>query len=65
MRKTSLFIASLVVVAEIFAIASPAQAVVCARGPYRAGCATPNGAAVVRKPAPVTCRIVSGVRICR
>jgi hypothetical protein len=28
----------------------PAQAVVCARGVYRAGCAGPNGAAVVRKP---------------
>jgi hypothetical protein len=30
---------------------SPAHAIACASGPYRAGCAGPNGAAVVRKPA--------------
>ena len=29
---------------------SVAQAVVCARGVYRAGCAGPNGAAVTRRP---------------
>jgi hypothetical protein len=29
-----------------------AHAAVCADGVYRAGCAGPNGAAVVRKPAP-------------
>ncbi len=29
---------------------SPARAVTCANGVYRAGCAGPNGAAVVRKP---------------
>jgi hypothetical protein len=28
----------------------PAHAVVCARGVYRAGCAGPNGGAVVRRP---------------
>ncbi|WP_426955397.1 hypothetical protein [Muricoccus radiodurans] len=28
-----------------------AEAVTCARGVYRAGCAGPNGAAVVRRPA--------------
>jgi hypothetical protein len=37
----------------------PVLAVTCANGVYRAGCAGPNGAAVVRKPpparAPVTC----------
>jgi hypothetical protein len=46
----------------------PAEAVVCARGVVRAGCAGPNGAAVVRRPvaAPVTtCRIVNGVRVCK
>ncbi len=32
------------------AIVSPAGAVTCANGVYRAGCAGPNGAAVVRKP---------------
>ena len=33
-----------------FALAQPAHAVVCAKGVYRAGCAGPNGAAVVRRP---------------
>ncbi len=28
----------------------PADAMTCARGVYRAGCAGPNGAAVVRRP---------------
>ena len=40
--------------------APPANAVECAQGVYRAGCAGPNGAAMVRKPvdpphAAVTC----------
>src|ERR1041384_3850473 len=33
-----------------FALAQPAHAVVCAKGVYRAGCAGPNGAAVVGRP---------------
>src|SRR5213079_1574334 len=33
-----------------FALAQPGHAVVCAKGVYRAGCAGPNGAAVVRRP---------------
>ena len=43
-----------------------AGAMVCARGVYRAGCAGPRGAAVVRRPA-VACRwvIVNGVRVRR
>jgi hypothetical protein len=43
-----------------------ANAVVCARGVYRAGCAGPRGAAVVRRPA-VVCRTVwvNGVRVRR
>lgn len=40
-------------------VPSASWAVTCAAGVYRAGCAGPNGAAVVRKPAPapahVTC----------
>jgi hypothetical protein len=40
-------------------IPSASWAVTCAAGVYRAGCAGPNGAAVVRKPPPppaqVTC----------
>ena len=36
-----------------------ANAVVCARGVYRAGCAGPNAAVVVRKPVPaVRCTTV-------
>ena len=43
-----------------------AGAVVCARGVYRAGCASTRGAVVVRKPA-VVCRsvIVNGVKVRR
>jgi len=43
-----------------------ANAVVCANGVYRAGCAGPRGAAVVRKPA-VVCRTVwvNGVKVRR
>lgn len=43
-----------------------ANAVVCARGVYRAGCVGPRGAAVVRRPA-VVCRTVwvNGVRVRR
>ncbi len=43
-----------------------ANAVVCARGVYRAGCAGPRGAAVVRRPA-VVCRTVwvNGARVRR
>jgi hypothetical protein len=42
------------------ALAQPSHAVVCANGVYRAGCAGPNGAAVVHKPVhrarpPVAC----------
>ena len=43
-----------------------ANAVVCARGVVRAGCATTNAAVVVRKPA-VVCRtvVVNGVKVRR
>jgi hypothetical protein len=59
------------------ATAAPAEAVVCARGVYRAGCAGPHGAAVVHRPygaavvahpavRPVpVCRWINGVRVCR
>lgn len=66
MRKTSILIASVILISETFAVITPAEAVVCARGVVRAGCAGPNGAVVVRNPAPVTtCRIVNGVRVCK
>ena len=47
---------------------SDANAVVCARGVYRAGCAGPNGAVVVRHPVPVvrcTRVLVNGVYVKR
>ena len=46
--------------------AREANAVVCARGVVRAGCAGAGGAAVVRKPA-VVCRtvVVDGVKVRR
>lgn len=54
---------------------APAQAVVCAKGVYRAGCAGPNGAAAVTRapargvvvappPAAAGCRYVNGRRVC-
>jgi len=45
----SVAFASLVVLCGVTA-AHQANAVVCAKGVYRAGCAGPNGAAVVRRP---------------
>jgi hypothetical protein len=44
-----------------------ANAVVCARGVYRAGCAGYRGAAVVRRPVAAACRTVwvNGVRVRR
>jgi len=46
--------------------ATDANAVVCAKGVYRAGCASTRGAVVVRKPA-VVCRSVwvNGVKVRR
>ena len=67
MMKTA---AALLIVLATFGIVSEANAVVCARGVVRAGCAGPNGAVVARRPvaAPVVrpgCAIVNGVRVCR
>ncbi|QEL25340.1 hypothetical protein FQV39_24170 [Bosea sp. F3-2] len=57
------------------AIPAEANAVVCARGVVRAGCAGPNGAVVARRPVPraavvvrpvpVRCAVVNGRRVCR
>jgi hypothetical protein len=45
---------------------STAGAAVCANGVYRAGCAGPNGAVVVRKPVPVCKWVwVNGVKVRR
>ena len=52
MRHALLIAASALGFAALGALAipQPAHAVECANGVYRAGCAGPNGAAVVRKP---------------
>jgi hypothetical protein len=67
MRSFFLVIAALFAFCGTMTIeATDANAVVCARGVYRAGCAGPRGAAVVRRPA-VVCRSVwvNGVRVRR
>ena len=67
---------ALVIALGLMALTIPeANAVVCAKGVYRAGCAGAGGAAVVRRPAygaavvhrPVAagCYYRAGVRICR
>lgn len=42
-------------------IPSASWAVTCAKGVYREGCAGPNGAAVVKKPAPAQVTCAKGV----
>lgn len=68
--RSLLLVASalLVFAATMTSAATDANAVACARGVYRAGCAGPNGAVVVRKPAPVvrcTRVLVNGVYVKR
>ena len=69
MRKFLLIASALFAVAATTTFASSdANAVVCARGVYRAGCAGPNGAVVVRRPVPVvrcTRVLVNGVYVKR
>jgi hypothetical protein len=67
MRSILLVAAALMAFAGTMVVESTeANAVVCAKGVYRAGCAGPRGAAVVRRPA-VVCRTVwvNGVRVRR
>jgi hypothetical protein len=53
-------------VASDLSAPSSAQAAVCAKGVYHAGCAGPNGAVTTtRKPAAAAgCRYVNGRRVC-
>jgi hypothetical protein len=53
-------ISLLVVLTAMPVFAVDANAVVCARGVYRAGCVGPRGAVVVHR----GCRWVRGVRVC-
>jgi hypothetical protein len=69
MRSLSISIITVAAFASAMTIATTnANAVVCAAGVYRAGCAGPRGAAVVVKPPPVAaCHyvVVNGVRVRR
>ena len=47
------------------AIPVEANAVVCAKGVYRAGCAGPHGAVVTHRPVAAGCYYRAGVRVCR
>jgi hypothetical protein len=69
-------IRALAALAIVAGLASPAQAIVCARGEYHAGCAGPRGAvgvhrpygyggAAVARPYGVRCFYRAGVRVCR
>jgi hypothetical protein len=60
-------IASSLLVLSLLAVqVSEANAVVCARGVYRAGCAGPNGAVVAHRPVVAPrCYYRAGVRVCR
>jgi hypothetical protein len=64
MKRTLLLAVSVLGFSVITALATPppANAVSCVNGVYRAGCAGPNGAAVVRKkPPPRTVTCANGV----
>jgi hypothetical protein len=70
-RKTYIARGSLllcaIVLAQVAVIPS-AEAVVCARGVYRAGCVGPRGAVVVRRPIHHYhhgCHWRAGIRVCR
>jgi hypothetical protein len=69
MLRSFLLIASAVIAfgATMTVESTDANAVVCARGVYRAGCAGYRGAVVVRRPVAVGCRWVwvGGVKVRR
>lgn len=50
-KLVPLVLALSVVTLDLAASTQPADAAVCARGVYRAGCAGPRGAVVARRPA--------------
>jgi hypothetical protein len=64
----SILCAALGAVLLLAALPVEANAVVCARGVYRAGCAGPHGAVVAPRGAAVVaprCYYRAGVRVCR
>jgi hypothetical protein len=50
LMKYALLVAGVAAFLTLVPEISPANAVVCARGVYRAGCAGPHGAVVARRP---------------
>ena len=58
-----LAVSCFLVCVEMTVFAADANAVVCARGVYRAGCAGPRGAVVVHRPV-AGCAHVMGRRVC-
>lgn len=73
MRRLLLSLAAPILVGGmVFAVSgitapSTAEAVVCAKGVYRAGCAGPNGAVTTTRRPPAAaagCRYVNGRRVC-
>jgi hypothetical protein len=58
--------AALGAVLLLAALPVDANAVVCAKGVYRAGCAGPHGAVTTaRRPVAARCYYRAGVRVCR
>jgi hypothetical protein len=49
----------------LVAIPVEANAMVCAKGVYKAGCAGPRGAVVTHRPVAASCHYRAGVRVCR
>jgi len=63
MKKTIITaVAAFIVMGSMMASVEEANAVVCARGVYRAGCAGPRGAVVARRPVVVPRRVVVAPR---
>ena len=59
MKKTIITaVTAFMVIGTMMASVEDANAVVCARGVYRAGCAGPRGAVVARRPVVVPRRVV-------
>jgi hypothetical protein len=64
LMKATLY-AALGAVLLVAALPVEANAVVCAKGVYRAGCAGPRGAVVTARPVAARCVYRAGVRVCR
>jgi hypothetical protein len=62
--KATLY-AALGAVLLLAALPVEANAVVCAKGVYRAGCAGPHGAVATTRPVAARCAYRAGVRVCR